>query len=143
MSIQPNQLLDLASRLMDVPSESERQEVDLRCSTSRAYYAALHAADDSLPPDLALTLSERRGKSSHQAVIDKVTIWSKGCRAGRTEAIFIARNLARLRDYRKKADYGTDRNFSFEEALSALKLARETVARATRAVEQSTAQIPA
>lgn len=143
MSIQPSQLLELAGRLIEAPCESERQEVDLRCSTSRAYYAALHAADDSLPSDLALTIAERRGKSSHQAVIDRVTLWSKGCRAGRTEAIFIARNLARLRDYRKKADYGTDHNFSFEEASSALRLARETVARATRAVEQAVAQIPA
>lgn len=139
MSVTPAQLLQLANRLAAVTEAGSVEEVALRCSTSRAYYAALHAADDSLPADLAMTLAERRGKSSHQAVIDKVVAWSKAIRPGRTEAIFIARNLTRLKDLRKQADYATGDNYSESDAQIALSLAREILDRAGRANAQATA----
>jgi len=139
MSITPNQILALAKELCDVVEGDQAKEVALRCSTSRAYYAALHAADDSLPADLALTRADRKGKSSHQAVIDKVVAWSKAVRPGRTEAIFVARNLSRLRDLRKAADYSTGDDFTAEEAATALKIATDTVERAGRANAQCAA----
>jgi uncharacterized protein (UPF0332 family) len=138
MSVTPSEILATATILMSPFSGEEiSPEANLRGSASRAYYAALHAADLSLPDDLAPTADDRKSKSSHQAIIDSVVLWSKAIRPGRTEAISVARNLALLRRVRKQADYVIGTNFSLQEAADALKTARMIIQSAERAGRQA------
>jgi len=137
MSSTPNEILDLACKLALSSDGTDVNEVTLRCSTSRAYYAAMHAADESLPADLSPSAAERKSKSSHQAVIDAVLKWANEIRPGRTEARTVARNLPRLRDARKRADYKISEVFTLRDAESALRIARSTLQSAARAAEMS------
>lgn len=137
MSSTPTEVLDLATRLLDNSIGTNPDEVTLRCSTSRAYYAALHAVDDALPEALSPTASERKSKSSHQAIIDATILWAKRPGDGRMEAISLARNLPKLRNARKNADYKMTVDFTFEEAKEALRVAQLTVAGAVRAADRA------
>jgi uncharacterized protein (UPF0332 family) len=137
MSTSVKEIIQFASGLIDENNPTPPDEVTLRCSTSRAYYAALHAADLSLPPDLALDTAAKKGRSSHQAVIDAVVLWARAIRPGRTDAIFVARNLPKLRDARKRADYNIEDEYTVEEARTALKAAIQTVESAARAAQRA------
>lgn len=137
MSTTADEIIGLATNLLQVVDGVSPDEATLRCSTSRAYYAALHAADRSLPDDLTVTAEQRRGRSSHQAIIDAVVRWAKSTRPGRTEAITVARNLPKLRDARKNADYNMRSDFTLDQATAALRIAVLTVQSATRAAERS------
>lgn len=134
MSVSPTDIVNLASGLLLSDGASVITEAALRCSTSRAYYAVLHAADEALPDDLALTAADRKGRGSHQAVIDATVLWSKAVRPGRSDAITVARNLAKLRSARKRADYNVEDNFTVEDAIEALRVAKITVECAARAL---------
>jgi uncharacterized protein (UPF0332 family) len=136
MSTSVTEIIGFAQELLEVPPESPVSEVILRCSTSRAYYAAMHAASQALPQELQLSFDEKRGKSSHQIVIDAVVLWGKSIRPGREAARIVARNLPRLKDARKHADYRLDEDFSPEHARRTLSLAIATVDSAQRAAEQ-------
>lgn len=144
MSVTHMDVLETARRLsisgiVDVdPCES-----DLRSVASRAYYATLHATNDSIPPDLQPSNSDKDGKSSHQVIIDAVTQWSKSVRPGRSEARIVARNLPKLKHLRKKADYLLKVDFTLQEASSALHTATITIASAVRAGEQARLELTA
>lgn len=138
MTITYADVLGTAQRLsVSLIADQDPCESDLRSVASRAYYASLHAAMDALPLDLQPSEAESTGKSSHQAVIDAVIRWSKSVRPGRTEAIFVARNLTRLKQVRKKADYFIQQDFSVTEAKTALHVAVQTVANAERAGQKA------
>jgi uncharacterized protein (UPF0332 family) len=138
MSATPSEVFELASSLLKSGVDGvPTGEVTLRCSASRAYYAALHAADLSLPSDLTIKAGDRKGKSSHQAVIDAVIVWAKAIRPGRTEAGTVARNLVKLRNFRKKADYHLESGFTENEAAEALEIAAATLESATRAARMA------
>lgn len=144
MSVTPDQILATAVMLgASTDSGVCPCESDLRSCISRAYYAALHAADLALPADLVPTATERKGQSSHQAVINSTVLWAKSIRPGRTEAIAVARNLPKLRSARKRADYDLDTDFTAEEAVSVLRTAQSTLASASRAGSQATAALSA
>jgi uncharacterized protein (UPF0332 family) len=137
MSTSVSDIIGLASRLVESKDGNAPEEVELRCSTSRAYYAALHAAEQALPSDLTVTPAVKRGRSSHQAIIDAVVLWAKAVRPGRQEAISVARNLPKLRDARKKADYSMGADFTLEDANATLKIAISTVESAARAAQMA------
>lgn len=141
MSSTPTEVLDLATRLLDDSNGIIPDEVTLRCSTSRAYYAALHAVDDALPESLSPSTSERKGKSSHQAIIDAAVRWAKRPGDGRIEAISLARNLPKLRNARKNADYKMVVDYTLQEAKEALRVAQLTVAGAIRAAERAALKV--
>ena len=139
MSVNPNEILATATKLAAAQASGDPAlESDLRSCASRAYYAALHAADMSLPADISPSQEDRKGKQSHQAVIDALVLWSKSIRPGRSEAIVVARNLPKLRTVRKRADYAITADFNPAEAVLALKTASATIASAERAGRQST-----
>lgn len=137
MSITHGQILqtavDLAKVVLD---DGSCCEASMRSSTSRAYYAALHAAMLSLPQEFALTLNEIKSANSHEAVSNKLIIWGKSFTAGRTEAQIIARELPTLKKLRKKADYRIDADFTEVEAINALSRARKLIASAELARSQ-------
>ncbi len=137
MSLSPEEILQYAEALIAPATGDRSAEVVLRCSTSRAYYAALHAADECLPADISPGLAERKGRSSHQAIIDAMILWSKAVRPGRSEARVVARSLPRLRDARKKADYKVMEDYTIHEADSALFIAKQIIISATRAAQQA------
>lgn len=138
MTITHNDILATAKRLSVVlvdgvgPSES-----DLRSVASRAYYATLHAASDAIPEDLQPSEEKIFGAGSHKAIIDAVILWSKSVRPGRSEAIVVARNLAKLKHARKKADYFLNQNFSVHDADTALRIAILTIDSAERGGRQA------
>lgn len=135
MSCKPEDFLVVAENLL--AEEAPRSEAMFRSAASRAYYAALHAADMALPVDLEPSSAERKGKGSHQAVIDAMTKWGKAIRPGRSEAIAVARNLPRLKTVRKLADYGLADSFTLEEARHSIRVSAATIASATRAASQA------
>jgi uncharacterized protein (UPF0332 family) len=137
MSTTVSEIIGLASSLVECDTDKTVNEAMLRCAASRAYYAALHAAGQSLPPDLMVSTEAKKGRSSHQAVIDAVVFWAKSVRPGRMEAGKVARNLPRLRDTRKKADYELGQEFSVAEAMTSLKIATATIESANRASERA------
>lgn len=137
MSVTPEDILNTALFLAgNDDDEFQTSESNLRSAASRAYYAAMHATDISLPDDLALSDEDRHSKDSHKAVVDAVTLWAKAIRQGRTEAGVVARNLPRLKNTRKKADYRIGENFSNAEAQAALVTAKTTIESAYRAAKQ-------
>lgn len=137
MSVSTRDIIDLAQSMLEPSAEQPITEATLRCSTSRAYYAALHSASQSLPPERQLTGEEKRGKSSHQAVIDAFISWAKSLEPGRQEAIVVARNLPKLKDARKSADYRLKSDFTLTAAQQALKIALATIDSAERAGQRS------
>jgi len=136
MSTSVKEIIELAESLLESVQESSNEAV-LRCSTSRAYYAALHAASLSLPDELQVSTEEKKGKSSHQVVIDAIVLWAKSLKPGRQEAITMARNLPKLKDARKHADYRLKADFTVEDARQSLKVAIATIDSAERASKRT------
>ena len=96
MPIQPSDLLRLAQQL----GQNTNDEVSIRSAVSRAYYAGLHAAEQTFPS------RERMGnESSHAEIISRATIHGKGLNPGRGSAAQIAIKLGKLRRLRNDADY--------------------------------------
>lgn len=120
MSISPIDIFHTASALATPDVGASCNEADLRSAASRAYYAALHAADQSIPMALKPTDIERCTKGSHQVIIDAIVLWSKGAYQGRSDARDMARNLTKLKTVRKKADYLIGEDFSEQEAANAI-----------------------
>jgi uncharacterized protein (UPF0332 family) len=139
MSVTPQEILNTATLLASESSSGEAPcEANVRSSISRAYYAALHAADQALPSDLSPTDAERKSQSSHQAVIDATSRWARALRPGRMEAVNVARNLSKLRAARKRADYALHIDMELNDASSALRTATSTLLSAARAAGQAT-----
>lgn len=120
MPIQPSDLLQLAA---DLSASGAPSECLKRCVVSRAYYAALHAVDDTFEargPRI-------NGESSHAEIISRAQVYSKGANPGRSDARSIANELPRLRRFRNHADYHLDTDFD-EKAYT------DVVARARRVI---------
>jgi uncharacterized protein (UPF0332 family) len=132
MAVQPVDILELAKSLLPMQNEFGK-EVAFRSATSRAYYSAFHAASLALPDDLQPSQAARRGKLSHQAVINSFTEWGRADRPGRVDAVWISRNLLRLKQFRKQADYNIDVDFSHARSQEACQLAEKLLERADRA----------
>lgn len=113
MSVSPKEILDTAEKLRDgVPSES-----DMRSSASRAYYAALHAADLSIPDSFRETTLD---ESTHEATINKARRMSRSNGPGRTEAAQLFGLLPRFKRLRVKADYFIHENFDLDDCKRAI-----------------------
>lgn len=123
MSITPDDIFKTATSLATTTLGNISTEADLRSAASRAYYAALHAADLSIPDALKPSETEKGSKGSHQVIIDAIVSWSKGAYQGRSDARDMARNLTKLKRVRKKADYLIDEDFSLPEATDAVTTA--------------------
>lgn len=119
MSMLGKDFIDVARRLL-VQTELE---ADYRSAASRAYYAAFHEADAALPADFAPSEAERRGKSSHEIIIDACRTWGNSLVPGRDLARQISRDLARLKRTRRDADYLLSQDFSKDQAVDAVLVA--------------------
>jgi len=93
-------------------------EADLRCATSRGYYAALHAADAVIPK--VEGVERERIEGSHQFIIRRAIKYSDGPNPGRLEARKIAQVLKKLKDQRVHADYDLRLDFSVRDRDDAL-----------------------
>ena len=116
MSCGPSDLFSLATRLVENDQACEAQ---LRCSISRAYYAALHSVNTLFPKQS--TDVRMDGESSHAEIIGRVKRYSAGANPGRTSAAFIAKQLPRLRRERNMADYHLESELSCDEALGVIE----------------------
>ena len=105
----------MASRLAE---DDQACEAQLRCSVSRAYYAALHSVNCLFPKKV--TDVRLDGESSHAEIIGRVTRYGAGLNPGRTSAAFIAKQLPRLRRERNRADYELGHEFSRKEVSEVL-----------------------
>ena len=115
MSCSPTDLLDLANVLGDVEDCSE---VQLRCSTSRGYYAALHSVDELIP--VIPGVERVRGEGSHAFVIRRAKAYGDGPNPGRLAAKQIVHYLKKLKDQRNDADYDLNLNYTLRHKQDAL-----------------------
>jgi hypothetical protein len=106
MSTSPSDLLSLAVRLKLGPDD----EATRRCIVSRAYYASLHAVDQTFAQQPGA--GRRDGESSHAEIISRATTYGNGLNPGRSEARNIAQVLPGLRRLRNRADYRVEEGFS-------------------------------
>lgn len=115
MSCKPNDLLSLAR---DLGSSEGCHEAQLRCATSRGYYAALHTVDSTVPE--VQGVERLRNEGSHAFVIRRTLKYGDGAHPGRLEAKKIALAMKRLKDQRNSADYHLDVDYNVREKDDAL-----------------------
>lgn len=106
MSCSPTDLLTLANTL---GSREGCSEVELRCATSRGYYAALHTVDETIPA--VLGVERQRNEGSHAFVIRRAFMYGEGANPGRVEAKKIALAMKKLKDQRNHADYDLSQDY--------------------------------
>ncbi len=100
MSCKPHDLLGLAKRLAELPTDTS--DAVMRSVISRAYYASLHIVDASFD---AFALIQAANESSHQKIIERAASYGRSLQPGRTVAGKIAKFAHKLRVERNKADY--------------------------------------
>ena len=115
MPVSPNQLLALAESL-----EEDDSEVQLRNSSSRAYYAAYHRCL-SIGKQLGLQFEE---SGVHRRLIDTLTKNRSMKLKG------IGYMLEQCRRLRVKADYDIELEYGKTEAQSAIECSRKILERA-------------
>lgn len=122
MSCKPSDILDLAHSLGNL---NECCEAELRCATSRGYYAALHTVDAVIPsiPEVV----RQKNEGSHAFIIRRAKKYSDGANPGRLEARNIAFAMKRLKDQRNVADYSLNINYSAREKEDALERAKAVI----------------
>lgn len=102
MPVEALEFLRVAKRLL----EGSPGEIDRRCSISRAYYAALHTLDLTLPAGAAGTGPGRAdGESTHMVIIDRARQLGVSRLPGNSAAVQLARLMTKLRRSRNEADY--------------------------------------
>ena len=117
MSCSPRELLALAVELRAL----EKSEAVERCVVSRAYYAALHAVDQTFEArDQKFRVD---GESSHAEIIGRATAYSSRIVPGRSDAAFIAKQSHRLRRERNHADYHIEKEMRANSHVEAIELA--------------------
>ena len=116
MSCSPIDLWGLASSL---GSGAGCSEVELRCATSRGYYAALHTVDQAIPA--VVGVERQRNEGSHAFVIRRAHKYSQGPNPGRREAAQIVLAMKRLKDQRNHADYSLDLCYESRDREDALQ----------------------
>lgn len=115
MSCTPTNLWDLAKA---IGNSTGCGEAELRCATSRGYYAALHSVDAVIP---AVEGVERvSAEGSHQFIIRRARVYGDGPNPGRLEARKIVQVLKKLKDQRVHADYELDSTFEVRDKEDAL-----------------------
>lgn len=119
MPISPSDLLRLARQL----GQQADDEACVRAAVSRAYYAGLHATEQTFPG------RERIGnESSHAEIIGRATAHGKGLNPARSAAAQIAMKLSRLRRLRNAADYDLgDQSLSAQECEVVLLRSQEVI----------------
>lgn len=115
MSCSPTDLLGLANSIGASPGCSE---VELRCATSRGYYAALHTVDETIP--VIEGVERQRNEGSHAFVIRRTLKYGDGPNPGRLEAKKIAIAMKKLKDQRNDADYHLDMGYASRDKDDAL-----------------------
>ncbi|SET27946.1 hypothetical protein [Thorsellia anophelis] len=127
MSIKPSEFLDFAKQC-----NQTKNEVNFRCSISRAYYSAYHEVLSQLidPPDLRPSAHDNlikylKGKFNDKALptkYDKVTAGA------------IANMLAFMRKKRNESDYDLNRNISQMAVDSVILHAENTIEAASKLI---------
>lgn len=120
MSIDCSSILSLAQELA-----AQEGETHLRSAVSRAYYASLHRVEMALPQRFEVSDEDRKGRSSHESVIQALVAWGKSIAPGRQNARVAALKMPRLKAARLKADYYLDETVTKEEVQFALAAASE------------------
>lgn len=133
MSISGDDIYTTSTRIAGLEDATES---DLRSAASRAYYAALHIVSAAVPAQFAPTAADLKKRDSHVAVVDALTLWANSLTRGRTEARYLSRNLPRLKQTRKTADYEIGQDFSQLDASEALALSEKIIASAKIAINQ-------
>lgn len=128
MPISPSDLLRLAHEL----AQNEGDEVHVRSAVSRAYYAGLHATEQTFAG------RARMGhESSHAEIIGRATAHSKGVNPGRSAAAQIAFKLSKLRRLRNAADYDIGQAFLRpQDCQAALLRAQEVLSLCEEVVQK-------
>lgn len=140
MSVAYQEIFGVATHLVSQKqADGSCCEASLRSAASRAYYAALHAAKQSIPDQFAPESAELESKDSHKKIIDAVIAWGNSVTPGRTEAKTMARELPRLKRLRKNADYAILNDFSAGDAEEAIERATTIIENVRRALDKSQA----
>lgn len=116
MSCKPSDILELAQ---SIGNTNGCCEAELRCATSRGYYAALHTVDAVVPSIPQAVRQKNEG--SHAFIIRRVQKYGDGANPGRLEAKKIAFAMKRLKDQRNDADYRLNIDYSVREKEDALE----------------------
>lgn len=123
MSTSPENIFNVAEKLA---ATEQPCEASLRSACSRAYYAAYHHSLARLPNAYQPSETDMKGARSHDVVISALTAWGNSIdTAGRTQARLAAKDLRRLKDLRKAADYDLNNDFSVREMHSSIVWARQ------------------
>jgi hypothetical protein len=131
MPISPLDLLRLARQL----GQHTNDEASVRSAVSRAYYAGLHATEQTFPS------RQRIGnESSHAEIIGRATVHSKGSNPGRSAAAQIALKLGKLRRMRNAADYDIDKAFISAQECEAVLLRSQEILSLCEEVAQKLAE---
>jgi len=133
MSVDHNDIFATALMLVAYAPTSTNIESSLRSAASRAYYAALHASLDALPPQFCPATKQLKEENSHVLIQTAVTRWGHSLTPGRTEAQEVARHLPKLKKIRKNADYALQSDFSSDDANEAMRRARTVLEKTRRA----------
>lgn len=105
----------------------DADEAQQRSAISRAYYAALHS--------VAITFPKRdgdyrkEGESSHVEIIGRSERFAANPGPGRSDAVFVAKLMPRLKRTRNEADYRLDMNFEKRQVFEAIEMARTVMQR--------------
>lgn len=115
MSCCPNDLLELAHNL---GAQNNCSEAQLRCATSRGYYAALHTVNSTVP--LVPGVERQRNEGSHVFIIRRAQKYGDGANPGRLVAKQIVLAMRKLKDERNEADYILDQDYDLRKKNDAL-----------------------
>ena len=123
MPTRPAEILELAKTF----SEMGGGEALQRCIVSRAYYACLHAVDETFP--VSNDQGRIDGESSHAFIINRATAYGKSLSLypGRTPAASIGQMMTKLRRFRNAADYDIGDALSGREYADVIKRAEHVI----------------
>ncbi len=116
MSFDWSHYLVIAQEMFGEAADTAHEDANLRCSISRAYYAAFHQAKHKLSDKWNISVS-------HSAVAHAQ---AQNSFKQKDEKV-IAKKLKRMRDARNKADYDDQIANLKKTAQDTLKLAKEVI----------------
>ncbi|WP_087688037.1 hypothetical protein [Pandoraea sp. PE-S2R-1] len=123
MSSNYDEIIQVAEHLL----ATSLGEHSLRSSVSRSYYGAFHACVEMLPDEFAPPDESSYKGESHKSVVNAVEAWGKSLRPGRTDAQQAGRKLAKLKQFRKEADYVLGKDFD-RDAVFCVAEAKKAIA---------------
>lgn len=116
--------LEILALAKTLQKNADGSEVALRCAVSRAYYAALHTADNIIPGRVA---GEVRQESSHECIIGRAQVYGKGVNPGRGAAQTIAKLLPKIKRARVRADYRLHEDVSASDCADVIVTAEMVI----------------